>query len=103
VNRKADHPSAEAAISVVWQGDCCIDSVSSRLDELVRAVGERRPLRVDAREVTRIDTAGLQLLVAFALEAQRRALLVEWVGVSEAVWSAARLANLCEPLGLHEP
>ena len=67
---------------------------------MLRIVGAGRPIQIDAREVARIDTAGLQLLVAFALEARRRGIPFQWRGASDAVRRAVRLANLSDVLEL---
>jgi phospholipid transport system transporter-binding protein len=98
----APHVDSENSfIAVVWQGECCIDSVSGRLDELVRAVSDGRTVQIDARDVTRIDTAGIQLLLALSLELQRRGRALVWLGISEVVEQVARLTGLRDALGLH--
>ena len=67
---------------------------------MLRVVSAGRPIQLDAREVARIDTAGLQLLVAFAMEARRRGLAFEWRGASDTVRQAVRLTNLSGVLEL---
>ena len=57
------------------------------------APGER--VEVDVSEVSKVDTAGLQLLVSLSLT--HRPL---WVGTSKALCDAARCLGLDAPLGL---
>ena len=85
---------------VVWRGDCCIETVAERHEELVRALETELPVRIDAREVSRLDTAGLQLLVSFSLELARRGRELSWAGASEAVMQAVALAGVTRVLGL---
>ena len=85
---------------VVWRGDCCIDSAAERHEELLRALETGLPVRIDAREVSRLDTVGLQLLVSFSLELTRRGRTLSWLGASEPVAQAAALAGLTRMLGL---
>lgn len=85
---------------MAWHGECCIDSVSERKGELVQLLAADADVGMDLSAVSRIDTAGLQLLAAFVLELGRRGHLVHWRGVSAGVAEAARIAGLAEVLGL---
>lgn len=83
-----------------WRGECCIDSLGSQHDQLLKVLEDGVPIDVDLSEVSRIDTAGLQLLMCFILEAQRRGVRVVMSRVSEAVMQSARSAGVLELLGV---
>lgn len=56
-------------------------------------------LRADG--VTRADTAGLQLLVAFVHATKERQIQVDWDRPSEKLCSAAGLLGVGDTLGIH--
>lgn len=85
---------------LAWRGECCIDSVSERKAELTQLLAADVDVGLDLLEVSRIDTAGLQLLAAFVLELGRRGHRVHWRGVSANVAEAVRIAGLGGVLGL---
>ncbi|HKU43563.1 MAG TPA: STAS domain-containing protein [Polyangiales bacterium] len=97
------HPSEAAESSQLqlqWSGECCIDSVSERKPELSQLLAAKADVWLDLAAVSRIDTAGLQLLAAFVLELGSRGHLVHWRAVSAAVRDAARTSGLEALLGL---
>ncbi|WNO07917.1 STAS domain-containing protein [Teredinibacter sp. KSP-S5-2] len=51
--------------------------------------------------VTRADTAGLQLLVAFVHATKERQIQVDWDSPSEKLCSAAGLLGVGDALGIH--
>jgi len=51
-------------------------------------------LNIDTHAVTRIDTAGLQLLCCFAIEAARLQVTLNWQPLPESVQQALDLAGL---------
>jgi len=55
---------------------------------------------IDGGGVTTIDTAGIQLLVAFCREAECRGIPVRWVAVGKAIPRVASLLGLKGALGL---
>jgi anti-anti-sigma regulatory factor len=59
-------------------------------------------LVVDASAVDRVDTAGLQLLIAFAARLKLIERQLVWQGVSPALRAGARQLGLVEALGLPE-
>lgn len=85
-----------------WRGECCIDSLESPRQQLLRALGDKASLAVhlDLSGVTRIDTAGLQMLLAFVLEMRRQNRPLALLRPSEILAQSARLAGLSELLGL---
>ncbi len=97
----AEHPTPSAARpSLTWQGECCVDAIGDRKAELAEALNAESDVELDLRALSRIDTAGLQLLAAFVLELGRRGQLVHWRGVSNIVIEGARVTGLGGLLGL---
>jgi ABC-type transporter Mla MlaB component len=79
---------------------CSIAIVTELRDNLLKGVGEAGALSFDAAGVERIDTAGLQLLVACAREQREASRPVVWLRVSNAFMERARLLDLEATLGL---
>jgi anti-anti-sigma regulatory factor len=92
--------SGRDSVRIQWTGECCIDSLSERREELLRALEDGVPVVLDTSGVSRIDTAGLQLLLSFVLTMQRDRRPVTCAAASAAVIEGARLAGLGELLGL---
>ena len=66
-------------------------------EALVRAL----PLRLHASSLERVDTAALQLLLAFQKTARERGLRIQWESTSAALQNSATALGLSEALGLH--
>jgi ABC-type transporter Mla MlaB component len=86
--------------TLYWRGECCIESLSERREELQRALEDGLPVEIDVSEVARIDTAGLQLLLAFVLDMRRNGRSAKCVAASAPVLQGARLAGISDFLGL---
>lgn len=69
-------------------------------ERMLELLGSTGSIRVDAGGVDRVDTAGIQLLTALALEARRGDGSLLWVSVSDAVREAARVLEATEVLAL---
>lgn len=87
---------------LAWRGDFCIDGAEARKAELRDAIATGRDLELDLGEVSRIDTTGLQLLLALVLELGQQGHIVHFREVPAAVLEAARVTGLSELLGLPE-
>ncbi|MET0391143.1 MAG: STAS domain-containing protein [Polyangiales bacterium] len=59
-----------------------------------------QPVEIDLSGVSRIDTAGVQLLLGFVLDMRRRGRNVVLLRASEPVLHAAQLAGVGSSLGL---
>lgn len=90
---------AEAA-SLELPSNMTIASVEALHETMEPLVLEHQDVVVKASEVERIDTAGLQLLLAFQQEITKHDLSVEWQEPSEALLEAATLIGLQKTLGL---
>jgi anti-anti-sigma regulatory factor len=94
-----------AARPLVLGADCTLAesaALKSRLLEVGTGgrVAMGFPLVIDGRAVARIDTAGLQLLVAFAQRQGLSGRRLVWSGVSAELLRASRQLGLVEALGL---
>lgn len=70
--------------------------------ELSKALEIGQPVTIQAAKVERADTAALQLLCAFFLDARAAGITVEWQGPSDALKTAALQLGLAEHIGLDE-
>jgi anti-anti-sigma factor len=85
---------------IEWRGECCIDALEASHKQLLRALDGEAGVEIDLSGVTRIDTAGLQLLLAFVLEMRGQGRQLLLTKPSEIFSQGARLAGLNELLGL---
>jgi ABC-type transporter Mla MlaB component len=69
---------------------------------LKNAIENKHQVEINATDVQRVDTAILQVFLAFVLEAKAQDLQVTWQGVSDAFRSAASLLGIGEALALPE-
>lgn len=74
----------------------------SPLYEFLRSLGDESALVLKADEVERIDTATLQLLVAFVRDAKHRQVSVSWQSPTAIVYEAAGLLGVKNELGLED-
>lgn len=68
--------------------------------ELLERVDAVEPVGFDASAVQKVDTAGLQVLLAFVQQRRHSGGALKWMGCSEAMQRAASLLALEQPLGL---
>ncbi len=68
--------------------------------ELLERVDSVDPVGLDASGVLKVDTAGLQVLLAFAEQRRRAGSHVAWTGCSESLARAATQLGLRQALGL---
>lgn len=83
-----------------WRGECCIEALAAQHEQLLGVLDEGLPVELDLSGVSRIDTAGLQLLLAFVLEMRRRDRKLTLSGPSDAVLTGAKLAGIGTLLGV---
>ena len=69
---------------------------------LKNALENKHVVEIDASEVQRVDTAILQVFLAYSQEAKLQGLQFCWQGVSDAFRSAAYLLGIEEELALPE-
>ena len=69
-------------------------------DVLLAALIDKKPVVLDAGDVERVDTAALQVLTAFFVDANAQNLKARWQNPSSAIINAASLLGLTDSLGL---
>lgn len=73
------------------------EELYGQLEEIFRSAN---PTKIDASEVSRVDTSILQLLVSFVNSKKSGGVTVEWVGVSDDFLAGAKILGLEEHLDL---
>lgn len=81
-------------LHVVLGEDMDIAQTGALYQALTGALDAQASIALDATRVQRIDTAVLQLLVAFTRSAGAGGVAVAWTGCSETFNDASRLAGL---------
>ncbi|HVP35020.1 MAG TPA: STAS domain-containing protein [Steroidobacteraceae bacterium] len=79
---------------------CTIRDAAALLGRLLLHIEQSSPVYIDAAQVERVDTATLQLLVAFLHDRKSEQRAVVWLDVSEAMMRAARALGLARELAL---
>lgn len=88
-----------AARVIALPADFRLASVAEVKAELIDAF-DAPSAQLDGAGVERVDTAALQLLVAFRREATARGQAPQWLGVSEVMRDAAGVLGLAQALEL---
>lgn len=87
--------SAEPHGAVIKLGTSLrIQDVTASRRLMERTLEEGTPVRIDLGGLTDIDTAGVQLLVAYAREAARRGIDIRWSGETSVLLNALRLLGM---------
>jgi len=81
---------------------CTIREAAQLLGQLTMRLEHSAPVYIDAAKVERIDTAALQLLVAFFSERKARRCAVVWLECSEGLMRAAAALGLTTELALSQ-
>jgi phospholipid transport system transporter-binding protein len=89
-----------SATSPLRLGSTTIRTVTAFQAELAERLDESGPVQIDGSGVERVDTATLQLLVAFVRDLHAEARAVEWVDCSPALRRAAGSLGLESALSL---
>jgi phospholipid transport system transporter-binding protein len=87
---------------VALPADFRVADLAAVKSELIEAF-DAPAVQLDGGSVERVDTAALQLLVAFRREATARGQLPAWLGVSAAMREAAGVLGLAQALELPAP
>jgi len=87
-------PAAEAKGSVVLGPSCTIHEAQALRAQLLAHAEAPGPYEIDGRGVQQVDTAGVQLVVAFALDCLERNIKYSWKGRSAALDDAIRVLGV---------
>lgn len=98
--RKAPEQTGEAVTAVSFSPGLTIRNVTAKRSELSQALENKSGVQMDLSAVEVVDTAAMQLLLAFNLEAKKRGVPLHWQHPSEAVCAAGELLGLTNELEL---
>jgi hypothetical protein len=87
---KPEVTSAPATGRIVLGVSCTIHEAGALRSHMLEQAALPGPYQIDGGSVETIDTAGVQLVVAFALDCLERGLHYEWTGRSAALEQAIR-------------
>jgi len=68
--------------------------------QLEKVFRRKQPFELDGSAVERVDSAALQVLVAFSRESHKRKIDLEWAEVSDSLRAASTLLGLDRELGI---
>ena len=96
---KSDEQVGDGAVNrkhsiFVLGADCTIRESVDLKRELLAHLERKAPLFIDGSAVERVDTTGVQLLVAFSLDCMERGVAFGWPGRSEALKRAIELLGV---------
>ena len=77
-----------------------ISAAQSLYEHLSNALKNSHEVEINAGDVTRVDTAILQVFTAFMLESKSRDQSVTWNAVSDVFYTSANLLGLVKDLNL---
>ena len=97
---KGKKAAGSASHTVVLASQADIRAISECRDRLQQALTAEGLVTIDASEVESVDTATLQMLIAFRNTLRKRAVSVVWNKPSDVFRDMASLANLSDYLGL---
>jgi len=91
-NQNKTHIELAPVLDVAGAGE-----LKKQLEKVFR---RKPPFELDGSAVERVDTAALQVLIAFARESRNRDIELEWSDVSNSLRSACSLLGLAHELGM---
>ena len=86
--------------SIKLAGVVNIAKAEALFREMEGIVQDCHPTRIYASDVTRVDTAALQLIASFIIHMNKSGVSVTWDGVSDEVIAAAKLLGMEQTLNL---
>jgi len=90
----ARETQAESRGRVVLGGSCTIHEAAAIKAHMLEQLARPGPYEIDGRAVERIDAAGVQLIVAFALDCLEHGVEYVWRGRSETLEHAIELLSV---------
>lgn len=79
-----------------------IANVGEIYAQLLALMADGKSVSLDCSKIERIDTAGLQLLLAYAKEAENQSLPLDWQAPSESFVQSASSLGLASMLNLEQ-
>lgn len=90
------------SLTVELPANLTIAGVEKLHQELETVAQQDKAVVIDASQVTKADTAGVQLICALVLDLAKHNLAFSWGGISEAFQRAVHLLGLESKMGLGE-
>jgi anti-anti-sigma regulatory factor len=90
----AEAKTSQPRARVVLGGSCTIHEGAAIKAHMIEQLARPGPYEIDGSAVSRIDAAGVQLLVAFALDCLERGLEYVWIGRSPTLEQAIELLSV---------
>ena len=92
----AHAPAAAAArqVRVVLGTSCTIQEAAAVRAHLLAQAAQPGPYEIDGASVENVDTAGVQLIVAFALDCLEKGVAYKWAGRSPTLAAAIELLGV---------
>ncbi len=91
---------ADQQRAFVWKGSLDIFQVCEIRDQLLQASREGRPIVLEAKSVDRLDTAFIQMLVAFFAHVRSIGVEARWKTIPDSISHAAQQLGLAEHIAL---
>lgn len=79
-----------------WQDVLDISRSEEMRSELEVVLSEGKPCQIDLSEVTKVDTAAMQVLASFAKDAQTKGIELHWNGTCPAFDDAKSLLGMSD-------
>jgi len=93
----AGHEDSEP---IVLNAIITIAEAAALKDQLLAHINRKGEVTIDGAHVESVDTAGLQVLLAFVRTLQGHGAVIRWTGISSALLNTARLLGLEQQIGL---
>ena len=85
---------------IVLDAVITIAEAAALKDQLLPYINRKGEVRVDGSRVASVDTAGMQVLLAFVRTLQNHGAVVHWTGASETLLGIAQLLGVAAHIGL---
>lgn len=92
-------PAIESSEPIVLDAVLTIAEAAALKDRLLPHLNRKGEICVDASRIAAVDTAGLQVLLAFVRTVQGHGAVVQWSGVSDALLNTALLLGVAGQIG----
>jgi phospholipid transport system transporter-binding protein len=90
----APAPLATRQVRVVLGTSCTIQEAAAVRAHLLAQAAQPGPYEIDGASVEHVDTAGVQLIVAFALDCLEKGVAYKWIGRSTTLEKAIALLGV---------
>jgi anti-anti-sigma regulatory factor len=97
----ADHGTGTAdSTPIILDAIITIAEAAALKDHLLAYVNQRGEINIDGSRVESVDTAGLQVLLAFVRTIRAQGTVIRWTGISGALLNTAQLMGVAKLINL---